>query len=68
MPKNNNKSLVLTEFKHQSICNEFDYLIRAGYALNMVMNMVSWKHLMSPESAYNIYKKYNSEISPERPL
>jgi hypothetical protein len=68
MPEISDKILTLTEFKHQSIIQEFRFLQSKNYTLNVIMCMVSWKHGITPESAYQIYKKSNSELNPETSL
>ncbi len=69
MPEISDKILTLTEFKYQSIWQEFSFLINKKiYTLDVIMCMVSWKHEITPESAYQIYKKVNSKITPETSL
>ncbi len=67
MQENTNEILTLTEFKHRTIVQEFEYLLEKNHTLNVVMCMVGWKHEMTPDSVYQIYKKAKSKIIAEIP-
>lgn len=45
------------ELRNQRIKEDFEYLIKCGFKIEMVSNMVAFRYFLSADRAYKIYRE-----------
>lgn len=47
---------MISDIRNQDIIRDFEYLVRKGYKMEIVCEMVGFKYYLSPDRVYDIYR------------
>lgn len=48
---------MISELRNQDICRDFDFLLKKGYKVEMVAEIVGFKYYLSPDRVYEIFRE-----------